>query len=545
MTETFQIELTPEQITTPNSNPATIQIGDIKLCDKKTFTLTFPSLLFDTIKAKTYLWKVDPASNEMNHNIHAHGEKTFNPKNPKASITLEPRCVSEEASIVLKIFTRKISKEIPTNVSIKIGFSSSPNGITIDENDTELVCDKTEKPIGEGGEAKIFGGLFRGEKVVVKEFFEFTNTKEMDILKQLRHPNLIEILGIFYSGNERHINIIMKRAIGSLDKLYLQQSDVMNCTMLQHVAKGLQFIHSQNYVHLDMKPQNVLVFDTNDGLVAKVCDMGVAERVNWDEIKTTPNNAMIGTIFYMAPEMYVKKQFCKQSDVFAYGRMVYAILKRMSENELKCESGEIMKSVEKKPPVIYNYNNEEISKEMHPKLQEIIQKCCEVEIEKRTYTFDDAIKALEIYKEIMKTEEDGIQNQKYRIDLGTIDLLTIFEGLVRHFDEIKNINDPVLVTKLIVSSPSFNETMYEKLGEYVKKAVVEDKKDAKTRGGELEYIIGETYQKRSDSYAKKHSIECFISAAKKGHVDAYIKLANEMRRIVEGLKNKTIVEEKE
>ena len=36
-----------------------------------------------------------------------------------------------------------------------------------------------------------------------------------------------------------------------------------------------------------------------------------------------------------------------------------------------------------------------------------------------------------------------------------------------------------------------------------------------------------------------------LSAAKKGHVDAYIKLANEMRRIVEGLKNKTIVEEKE
>ena len=125
------------------------------------------------------------------------------------------------------------------------------NGISIEEDDPELEFNKANK-LGDGGEATVYKAVFRNEKVAIKVFKEERNTKEMELLQELRHPNIIELLGTFYDS-EKKLSVILKLAIGTLEDKHLQQSDAVNCKILCDAWKGLEFLHKQHYVHLHPK----------------------------------------------------------------------------------------------------------------------------------------------------------------------------------------------------------------------------------------------------------------------------------------------------
>ena len=127
----------------------------------------------------------------------------------------------------------------------------------------------------------------------------------------------------------------MKQAIHSLDKKYLEQSDIANCNVLIDVFKGMRFIHDQNYVHLDIKPENILVFDTPDGIVGKICDFGLAEEIVQKQFLSKEDEGCIGTYFYMAPEIIKERHYWKRSDLFSFGRMIQVLMGRMKRSEIE------------------------------------------------------------------------------------------------------------------------------------------------------------------------------------------------------------------
>lgn len=89
------------------------------------------------------------------------------------------------------------------------------------------------------------------------------------------------------------------------------------------IAHALAFLHSRQYVHRDIKPDNILLHP--DG-VAKLADLGLAKRLN-DDPHITSTHLGVGTSYYMAYEQALNANFVDgRSDIFALGATLYHLL---------------------------------------------------------------------------------------------------------------------------------------------------------------------------------------------------------------------------
>lgn len=100
----------------------------------------------------------------------------------------------------------------------------------------------------------------------------------------------------------------------------------------------MEYLHSRNITHRDLKPENVLL----DGeFHVKVTDFGLSKEHNQNYTLTVSQTGMIGTPFYMAPELFMdrasynstkvssaqmKTTHAGQVDVFAFGIVMWEIL---------------------------------------------------------------------------------------------------------------------------------------------------------------------------------------------------------------------------
>jgi len=89
------------------------------------------------------------------------------------------------------------------------------------------------------------------------------------------------------------------------------------------VAKGLQYAHSENVIHRDIKPGNIMVLPTG---TVKVMDFGIARVMDKDGTRRTRQGDIAGTILYMAPEQFSGRDADKRTDIFAYADVYYELL---------------------------------------------------------------------------------------------------------------------------------------------------------------------------------------------------------------------------
>ena len=196
------------------------------------------------------------------------------------------------------------------------------------------------KVIGKGsiGRAVLCKRLSDGIRVVVKQ----VNVSDLDatahahamqevcILKALVHPNIIAYHDSFTCNGT--LNIVMDYADGGdLNQFmyaraprggggagYLPEDLVLH--IFAQLVCGLYFVHSNNIMHRDLKCANVLL--TRSGIV-KIADFGVA-RVMSDGSDMA--HTMIGTPYYLSPEMCDGRPYSKSSDVWAIGCILYELV---------------------------------------------------------------------------------------------------------------------------------------------------------------------------------------------------------------------------
>ncbi|KAG7194880.1 uncharacterized protein KQ657_003988 [Scheffersomyces spartinae] len=179
--------------------------------------------------------------------------------------------------------------------------------------------------VGRGAYAQVYKGinLKTNQVVAIKQIWLQRDQNvaalmgEIDLLKVLRHPNIVKYHGFVKTSTS--LNILLEFCGGgSLRQLYLSlghgllEFDIIG--YIGPVLEGLSYLHEQGVVHRDVKAANVLL--TEDGEV-KLADFGVAAKI------TNQHATVIGTPNWMAPETVLGGEgLCTASDIWSLGATI-------------------------------------------------------------------------------------------------------------------------------------------------------------------------------------------------------------------------------
>ena len=146
-----------------------------------------------------------------------------------------------------------------------------------------------------------------------------------------QHRHLVRIIDVI--DEQRGLFIVMEFVDGpSLEQLLAQRRKPLDqrhaLGIIAATAVALEAIHKQNVVHRDLKPSNILL-PKSGGL--KVCDFGLAVMSDVQE------QMSIGTVRYMAPEMFLNETLDGRADIYALGMIAYEMLvgREQFENAFK------------------------------------------------------------------------------------------------------------------------------------------------------------------------------------------------------------------
>lgn len=150
--------------------------------------------------------------------------------------------------------------------------------------------------------------------------------KEVELLQQLEHPNIINYYVSFIERQELFIVLELADG-GDLSKLiryFQRRNQLINETIIlkyfTQVCSAVQYIHSKRILHRDIKPANI--FMTSDGRV-KLGDFGLGRFFSQN---TRDAHSLVGTFYYMSPERIRESGYDFSSDVWSLGCVLYELI---------------------------------------------------------------------------------------------------------------------------------------------------------------------------------------------------------------------------
>ncbi|KAM4577954.1 serine/threonine-protein kinase ULK1a isoform 1-T1 [Fundulus diaphanus] len=154
--------------------------------------------------------------------------------------------------------------------------------------------------------------------------------KEIKILKELRHENIVRLLDYQEMGG--CIYLIMEYCNGGDLAEYLQTKGTLSedtiRVFLQQMARAMKVLQSKGILHRDLKPQNILLCHREgrrSGSVntsIKIADFGFARHLQINAMAAT----LCGSPMYMAPEVIMSQNYDAKADLWSLGTIVYQCL---------------------------------------------------------------------------------------------------------------------------------------------------------------------------------------------------------------------------
>ncbi|EGD93983.1 STE/STE11/CDC15 protein kinase [Trichophyton tonsurans CBS 112818] len=196
------------------------------------------------------------------------------------------------------------------------------------------VAELTDFQLGDCLGKGAFGSVYRalnwgtGETVAVKQIRLADLPKselrvimqEIDLLKNLDHPNIVKYHGFVKSAET--LNIILEYcengSLHSISKNFGRFPENLVGLYMSQVLHGLLYLHEQGVIHRDIKGANILT--TKQGLV-KLADFGVASRTTG-----LHESSVVGTPYWMAPEVIELSGATTASDIWSLGSTVIELL---------------------------------------------------------------------------------------------------------------------------------------------------------------------------------------------------------------------------
>jgi len=306
-----------------------------------------------------------------------------------------------------KFRKRNKPKPLPVqNVTVQYSTRMPPRplvGIKLDNWDPDMWVNRDlsvyriEGLIGEGGNGYALKGSYSGKPVAIKvlklykgkpeEFFKDLAVEASNLINLSNHENIVKIYAVNVD------ELVIESILNGRTELYLEKPPMIvmeymgggtlkdlltddnffysvnwKRTVLRaicNVAEALDYIHSQGFVHMDVKPQNIFLDKRPnspselDNVTFKLGDLGSAVKVNGKVLQVTPE--------YSPPEVFTEPaKPC--FDIFALGMTAYVLLTRKNDrpdiNEMndaidcyvKGDMGCVRKKVEKAKSELMNWD---------------------------------------------------------------------------------------------------------------------------------------------------------------------------------------------
>lgn len=243
--------------------------------------------------------------------------------------------------------------------------------------------------IGRGAFGVVYKGTYSGNPVAIKALYRFTQDaldgfkRDLTVMMSLHHPNIVGFRGDVIGDLD--FRIVMEfMSKGNLSQLLLSQEKVSWFVLARialDVAEGLNYLHSREIFHGDIKSQNILL---DDNLRAKISDFGTSRFKDENSFGYWES----GTYAYMPPEAIKHERESKNTkaaDVYSYGvvcwelgsqkppfagQEIFSIIKKVMNGS------EIREKIDKSTP----YHIKEIIKkcwkhdpELRPTMEQILE----------------------------------------------------------------------------------------------------------------------------------------------------------------------------
>jgi serine/threonine protein kinase len=175
----------------------------------------------------------------------------------------------------------------------------------LDKQNSSNVAVKTIKVINEG------------------EGINFTALREIMLLQELKHNNIISLYDVFLKNSNVHLVLELAEFDLSEKIPSLQNTEDIVKGLLKQLLQGLAFMHENSVIHRDLKPGNLLISRKGE---LKITDFGTAKIVCDAE---GPRSSGICSLWYQAPELlFGTKHYGKAMDIWSVGCIFAELLNK-------------------------------------------------------------------------------------------------------------------------------------------------------------------------------------------------------------------------